>query len=263
MTSADDDDDAKVDTEQVQNLITFNALVHTYWDDALCALRPISINTKKTSIEVAFHWLSAPGKITSTASDHIETMQDPLPHDINSFTESPGENICLIHGETRSIVRSGQIFTLRTDDPKSKPLQSMELLELQWILHRIAATRGAAEDDESEIDSDDDSVCVLSRSRAPVEVAPSFHRRIAIRTSRPSPSPATDSPQSKPPSMPTLSLAQTRNLRESRLPRAPTLSLSPVRMASENKPPRASQSMSPTRLRRGYLSDEDLDRSVE
>ncbi|KAI2671571.1 hypothetical protein DTO027I6_4037 [Penicillium roqueforti] len=150
-----DDNDGKVDTERVQNLITFMALVHTYWDNTLYALRPISINTKKTSMEVAFHWLPAPGKITRKASDSIETMQHPFPHDINSFTESPGENICLIHGETR---------TLETDDPESKPLPSMELLELQWILHRIAAMRGAAEDDESEIDSDDDSVCVPSGS---------------------------------------------------------------------------------------------------
>lgn len=159
-----DDNDGKVDTERVQNLITFMALVHTYWDNTLYALRPISINTKKTSMEVAFHWLPAPGKITKKASDSIETMRHPFPHDINSFTESPGENICLIHGEMRSLIRSGHIFTLETDDPKSKPLPSMELLELQWILHRIAAMRGAAEDDESEIDSDDDSVCVPSGS---------------------------------------------------------------------------------------------------
>ncbi|KAI3113455.1 hypothetical protein CBS147333_2893 [Penicillium roqueforti] len=159
-----DDNDGKVDTERVQNLITFMALVHTYWDNTLYALRPISINTKKTSMEVAFHWLPAPGKITKKASDSIETMRHPFPHDINSFTESPGENICLIHGEMRSLIRSGHIFTLETDDPKSKPLPSMELLELQWIRHRIAAMRGAAEDDESEIDSDDDSVCVPSGS---------------------------------------------------------------------------------------------------
>ena len=159
---------ATVDTERLDNMITLNTLVYTYWDDALCAFRPISINENKTSMEVAFHWLPAPGNIKSKASDPIATPYHPFPHDINSFNESPGENICLIHGETRSMIRSGQIFTLTTVDAAEKPLPSMELLDLQWILHRIVAMRGAAEEYESDVDSDDDSVCVSSGSRSPV-----------------------------------------------------------------------------------------------
>lgn len=156
--------EATMDTERVENLITFNLQVHLWWEDCLFALRPISINQDKTSMDVAFHWLPAPEHIKSKASDLVATLEHPFPHGADSFEDSPGKNICLMHGETRSIILSGHIFTITTDDPVHKPLPSKELLDLQWFLRRIVAMRGATDDEDSDFDSDDETVSVLSGS---------------------------------------------------------------------------------------------------
>lgn len=53
-------------------------------------------------------------------------------------------------------IQSGDIFTLTTDDPESRPLPSLELLEMQWILQRITAMSDAAGTPELDWDWDDD-----------------------------------------------------------------------------------------------------------
>jgi hypothetical protein len=60
--------------------------------------------------------------------------------------------------EDRSVrkIESGDIFTLTTDNPRKRPLPSLELLEMQWILQRITAMSGAAGTPELDWDDDDD-----------------------------------------------------------------------------------------------------------
>jgi hypothetical protein len=60
--------------------------------------------------------------------------------------------------EDRSVrkIESGDIFTLTTDNPRKRPLPSLELLEMQWILQRITAMSGAAGTPEIDWDDDDD-----------------------------------------------------------------------------------------------------------
>jgi hypothetical protein len=43
-------------------------------------------------------------------------------------------------------VYSGDIITLKTDNPTHYPLPSFQLLQLQWILHRLANLRGTREE---------------------------------------------------------------------------------------------------------------------
>ena len=51
---------------------------------------------------------------------------------------------------------SGDKITLTTDDPHSLPLPSVKLLEMQWVLQRIAAMCGGAEEDDDGFLGDDD-----------------------------------------------------------------------------------------------------------
>jgi len=70
-------------------------------------------------------------------------------------------NYQLVHSEYREdglaqLIRSGDMFTLTTDDPDKKPLPSFKLLELQWILQKITAMSG--DDGEPSSDSSSDWV---------------------------------------------------------------------------------------------------------
>jgi hypothetical protein len=56
-------------------------------------------------------------------------------------------------------IRSGDTFTLTTDDPESRPLPSLELLDMQWVLQRLVAMCGAAEWPWIEADDDSDHSC--------------------------------------------------------------------------------------------------------
>lgn len=48
-------DEAKMETKRLECLITSKVSVHIFWDDAICALRPVSINKNESSMKVAFH----------------------------------------------------------------------------------------------------------------------------------------------------------------------------------------------------------------
>lgn len=48
----------------------------------------------------------------------------------------------LYNFRNNTTVRSGDVITLKTDDPEKKPLPSMDLLEMQWVLHRLTALCG-------------------------------------------------------------------------------------------------------------------------
>jgi len=60
-------------------------------------------------------------------------------------------------GGPLTVMKSGDLITLTTDDPKVRPLPSFRLLQLQWFCQRVTRMSGAAEVyDEAFYDSDDD-----------------------------------------------------------------------------------------------------------
>lgn len=77
-----------------------------------------------------------------------------LPADLQGSVE----NVKLFDCETETKICSGHRFTLHTDDPVNKPLPSRELLDMQWVLHRLTALTGSAEvyDPYHDCDDDDD-----------------------------------------------------------------------------------------------------------
>jgi hypothetical protein len=60
--------------------------------------------------------------------------------------------------QTERKICSGDEICLETNDPQRLPLPDWRLLDMQWILHRVAAMSGAAEsrDGFNEDDNDDD-----------------------------------------------------------------------------------------------------------
>ena len=69
--------------------------------------------------------------------------------------KTPGQNLKVPNYETEQLIGSGDIFTITTDNKVERPLPSMDLLEMLWILKRIAAIQGAAETEEDDTEEDD------------------------------------------------------------------------------------------------------------
>lgn len=64
-------------------------------------------------------------------------------------------NAKLWNCETDKPIYSGELVTLTTRDPVAMPLPSFELLEMQWMLNRIAALSGAADVTDEQLEDED------------------------------------------------------------------------------------------------------------
>lgn len=67
--------------------------------------------------------------------------------DLVTPSDSPGNNIRLLHCDGNEVLQSGKELSSTTPDPDRYPLPSSELLEMQRILHRTSGFRGAADGD--------------------------------------------------------------------------------------------------------------------
>lgn len=161
-----------MNTEFVENMMLLNSLAHQYWDAALCAFRPLSVNSDKTEMELAFHWLPEAREKT-WRYQLVPTIEHPYPEKPQGFKLGPREKddggVSIYYYPTDQVMPSGTKFKITTPDPVKLPLPSMKLLELKWHLSRIAAMQGAADVDDSDYESDDDSVVVPSGSQSPVK----------------------------------------------------------------------------------------------
>ncbi|KAJ5629277.1 hypothetical protein N7528_002934 [Penicillium herquei] len=168
----------RFDTERVTNMISLNSLVHTYWDQSLCAFRPVWVADDQLSMGLSFHWLPiASGKPT----DLVRIDRNPYGAESETkeaYKKTPGQNLKVFDYQTEQVIESGTIFTVTTTDKVERPLPSKELLELLWILKRIAAMRGAAEDEDDDVERDQGSPAVPSRShsQSPVKLPPPLRR---------------------------------------------------------------------------------------
>ena len=108
------------------------------------ALQPIELSADKKRLDVKLHWV--PRRRGCTDVDILSP-----PPSLEGF-----DRIQLYHFPTGQQISSGDLFSLTTDDPVNHPLPHYELLEMQWILHRVAAMSGAADIyDDSDNDDDD------------------------------------------------------------------------------------------------------------
>jgi hypothetical protein len=114
------------------------------WARGAFALKPIFESDDKTTLKVQFFWQ----KKQQEAQTAMSLLTTPF------STQGLSQNTDVFNGVAKlfkededEVIRSGDYFTLQTDDPETKPLPSFTLLELQWFLQRIQGMAGAADVD--------------------------------------------------------------------------------------------------------------------
>jgi HNH endonuclease len=134
--------------ESCFNLISLRPDAHDFWGRGLFALKPLELSNDRRKLDLQFFWQP---QAKSKVDERVNLLTEPSSsRGLNSVDE------CGLHDMNRHmLIRSGDTFTLTTDDPESRPLPSIELLDMQWVLQRIVAMSGAAE--WSWIGVDDDS----------------------------------------------------------------------------------------------------------
>lgn len=159
-------------TENVHNLISFSPDAHRLHTKAFFALESNdeSLSTDKKSLTLRFYWL----KKSETNVPANVLVRPELPDDLDPRTL----NVGLFNVDTSTALLSGSRVVLNTEDPETAPLPHVHLIELQWMLNRVAALSAAAEpkdlsDGESD-DDDDDDWGVAVRTSSPRESDSSF-----------------------------------------------------------------------------------------
>jgi len=126
--------------------------VHTLWNDGTFALKPLELSANRMELTVQFFWqLSANFKV----GDRVDLLATPASL---QGLETAGDEAYFFYrredGAGRPI-RSGDVFKFTTTDPDKLLLPSVELLDMQWNLHRLLRLSGAA--GWPQTDSDDGS----------------------------------------------------------------------------------------------------------
>jgi len=137
-------------TEVCENLICLGLNPHGYWGKAYFALKPIGLSDDKKRLDLQFFWLSKSDK---------PYQVDILRRHSFSANLDQGPNLArILNHETLKLICSGDNISLETSDPGELPLPNLKLLEMQWVLNRVAAMSAAAEpqNDFRDDDSDDD-----------------------------------------------------------------------------------------------------------
>ncbi|KIW95626.1 uncharacterized protein Z519_04211 [Cladophialophora bantiana CBS 173.52] len=131
-------------------MISLTATAHKYWSNGYFALKPVELSDDQKNLQVRFYWLS---KIPYVPIANITTFPSLSLEDSD---RGPGTARLFDHEDCK-VIRSGDTFTLHTDDPDSQPLPDFKLLELQWFLQRLTTLSGAADAPDDDDDDDDDS----------------------------------------------------------------------------------------------------------
>jgi hypothetical protein len=137
--------------ETCSNLMCLSRDAHGCWAKGYFALKPIQLSDDKKCLEVEFHWMPQ-----YRYSSNVDILTPPK----SSEGLDGRPDIMLFHIPTKRPICSGDKISLKTDDPEMLPLPHFALLEMQWILQRVAAMSAAAEiyDD---FDNDDDDAMAL------------------------------------------------------------------------------------------------------
>ncbi|KAB8239522.1 HNH endonuclease signature motif containing protein [Aspergillus alliaceus] len=143
-------------TEICPNLMCMSNLAHKLWETARFALKPLSISEDQRVLKVKFYWMSI-----NKFSDNMSSKKAPSPFPdgrLSSIKVEGKHNAKLFNINTEKALRSGDVLTFKTDDPVGHPLPSMELLNMQWALHRVLALSGAADATVEDLDPDPDKL---------------------------------------------------------------------------------------------------------
>lgn len=125
--------------ESAKNLICLSKDAHNYWNRGLFALQPTFLSPDKTTLEITFYWQP---KLEGDADGNVNLFTQPQS---SRDLDTPNGKIGLTTLSNPRRLKTGDKFTLTTDDPVNLPLPSFELLRLQFFLQRVCGMAGAAE----------------------------------------------------------------------------------------------------------------------
>ena len=121
-------------------------------------IKPLEISTDCKTLKVQFFWQSdirvSQGNLPPEETASLLTRPQPT----RGFDGYRGQDSCLYNRQAQALLKTGDIFTLTTNDPATHPLPSFELLEMQWFLNRLRGIAGAAEPIDGHYWDDDDEV---------------------------------------------------------------------------------------------------------
>ncbi|KAL6903978.1 hypothetical protein GGI43DRAFT_307968 [Trichoderma evansii] len=135
--------------ESPQNLLSLNHQLHSWFDSAKMALKPLR-KLDDESVVVQFHWLKA-GNKKPDLDVHAINLRDIV---TMSGLHHDGWGSMLAHRASGLRLETGQVFILKANDPAHIP--NFDLLQLSWDLLRIIAICGAAEEEDADDDDDID-----------------------------------------------------------------------------------------------------------
>ncbi|KAE8159808.1 hypothetical protein BDV40DRAFT_290665 [Aspergillus tamarii] len=140
-------------TEACSNLMCMVNVAHKLWEKARFALKPLSLREDQKVLTVQFYWL--PRNSYSRKMPAID-IPGPFPSNLSSSKVGGRHSAKLFNISTDTKICSGDILTFETNDPINHPLPSMELLNMQWVLHRVLALSGAADANDEDLESEAD-----------------------------------------------------------------------------------------------------------
>ncbi|KAI1907305.1 hypothetical protein LOZ12_005562 [Ophidiomyces ophidiicola] len=123
-------------TEFLENMISFTPTLHRCHSAGLFGLQPIEASSDRKSLKLKFYWLPKRESLGNTMTDITDIPT--LPDDVEL------EDMKIFNGRDGHRIKSGEVIELTTLDPERWPLPNWELLEMQWVLQRLTALRGAA-----------------------------------------------------------------------------------------------------------------------
>ncbi|OGM49474.1 hypothetical protein ABOM_001691 [Aspergillus bombycis] len=131
-------------TEVTQNLLCLSTMMHDLWNSARLAFEPVDMSEDKKFLTMRFWWLPH--------RDYSPQVSLVVPPSLPSGPKASSGNAKLWNCDTDEPIYSGQLITIRTQDPEAMPLPSFALLKMQWFLNRIAAMSGAADVTDEELE---------------------------------------------------------------------------------------------------------------
>lgn len=132
--------------ETLANLLCLGPVAYELWSKFRYALKPIELSSDGKCLTVQFFWMPRWNYVP------LELQEPP---EVPDNTDISACGIPLHNIHTGHRIKSGDMVTFTTTDPEKLPLPSMDLLDMQWVLHRFNALSGAAEATDEDLNWND------------------------------------------------------------------------------------------------------------
>ncbi|KAI5292175.1 hypothetical protein KEM52_006564 [Ascosphaera acerosa] len=128
-------------------MLCLSPSAHRYHSAGYFGLRPLALSADRTELQVEFWWLhqdSVDAQLREyTVEPELTRPEHRRETTAGSFPHGPQRSLLLNH-VTCTLLASGDVLTLRTDDVDNRPLPELELLDMQWVLQLLVAASCAS-----------------------------------------------------------------------------------------------------------------------